>query len=77
MVNAIVLWNTQYMSAALQTLRAQGQMIDLADIKRLSPMGHEHINMVGRYSFTLPEDIAHGDLRPLNRGNTDPFDAIT
>ena len=65
------------MSAALQTLRAQGQIIDLADLKRLSPVGHDHINMVGRYSFFLPEDIAHGDLRPLNRGNADFLDAIT
>lgn len=72
-VNAIVLWNTRYMSAALQNLRVQGQMMDLTDIKRLSPVGHDHINMVGRYSFTLPEEIAHGDLRPLNRGSADSF----
>jgi TnpA family transposase len=72
-VNAIVLWNTRYMSAALQNLRVQGQISDLTDIKRLSPVGHDHINMVGRYSFTLPEEIAHGDLRPLNRGTADSF----
>ena len=32
---------------------------------RLSPLLHEHINMLGRYDFTLPEGIAAGYLRPL------------
>ena len=26
---------------------------------------HEHINMLGRYSFSLPEAVAKGELRPL------------
>ena len=25
------------------------------DIARLSPLGHEHINMLGRYAFSLPD----------------------
>jgi hypothetical protein len=28
-------------------------------------LGFEHINMLGRYAFTLPEPIARGELRPL------------
>ena len=35
------------------------------DVERLSPPGHEHINMLGRYAFTLPEPVARGELRPL------------
>ena len=27
---------------------------------------HGHINMLGHYTFTLPEDILKGELRPLN-----------
>ncbi|EPM99518.1 Tn5045 transposase [Pseudomonas syringae pv. actinidiae ICMP 19104] len=34
----------------------------------MSPFGHEHINMLGRYSFSVPEDVARGELRPLNGG---------
>ena len=34
------------------------------DIARLSPLGHEHINMLGRYAFSLPDRIARGELRP-------------
>lgn len=35
------------------------------DVARLSPMRHEHINMLGRYSFSVPEAVAKGELRPL------------
>ena len=26
---------------------------------------HEHINMLGRYAFTVPEPVARGEQRPL------------
>ena len=32
---------------------------------RLSPLGHGHVTMLGRYSFTLPDSVARGELRPL------------
>ncbi len=32
---------------------------------RLSPLGHEHINLLGRYSLAVPESVARGELRPL------------
>lgn len=64
--NAIVLWNTIYMDAALSRLRQQGVEIKEADVARLSPLLHKHINMLGHYSFTLAEFIRAGVLRPLN-----------
>ena len=60
-VNAIVLWNTIYMDAALGQLRAEGFDVRDEDVARLSPLGHEHINMLGRYAFTLPEPVARGE----------------
>lgn len=66
-VNAIILWNTIYMDAALDQLRAEGFDVRNEDVARLSPLGHEHINMLGRYAFTLPEPVARGELRPLRR----------
>ncbi len=53
--NAVVLWNTIYMQAALDHLRAQGETLNDEDIARLSPLCHGHINMLGHYSFTLAE----------------------
>ncbi|MDO8606214.1 MAG: Tn3 family transposase [Phaeospirillum sp.] len=64
-VNAIILWNTIYMDAAIDQLRAEGFDVRDEDLARLSPLVHEHINMLGRYAFTLPEMVARGELRPL------------
>jgi TnpA family transposase len=64
-VNVIVLWNTLYMDAALQHLRAEGYPVQPTDVARLSPLVHRHINFQGRYSFALAESVAQGALRPL------------
>ena len=65
MVNVVVLWNTIYLDAALDQLRAEGFDVRDEDVARLSPLGFEHINMLGRYAFTLPDVVARGGLRPL------------
>ncbi|MDJ7785069.1 Tn3 family transposase, partial [Salmonella enterica] len=64
--NAVVLWNTLYMQEALSHLRSTGEEPEDEHIARLSPLMHGHINMLGHYTFTLPEDIMKGELRPLN-----------
>ena len=64
-VNVIVLWNTIYMDAALNQLRAEGFDVRPEDVARLSPLGFDHVNMLGRYAFILPDGIARGELRPL------------
>nr|ARQ20229.1 Tn3 transposase DDE domain protein [Klebsiella pneumoniae] len=67
--NAVVLWNTIYMQAALDHLRAQGETLNDEDIARLSPLCHGHINMLGHYSFTLAELVTKGHLRPLKEAS--------
>ncbi|HUN71664.1 MAG TPA: Tn3 family transposase [Steroidobacteraceae bacterium] len=64
-VNVIVLWNTIYMDAALDQVRAEGFNVRDEDVARLSPLGFDHINMLGRYAFVLPDTVARGELRPL------------
>jgi TnpA family transposase len=75
-VNIIVLWNTIYINAALQQLEQEGFEIQSEDIACLSPLVFEHINVLGRYSFSLPEAVSRGELRPL-RNAFDAFDEIT
>ena len=70
MVNMIVLWNTIYIEAALEQLRKEGFPIRDEDAARLSPLIHDHINLLGRYSFAMPDIVARGGLRPLR----DPTD---
>ena len=75
-VNMIVLWNTSYMQAALDQHRADGHSGRPEDEARLSPLGHEHINLLGRYSFAVPESVARGELRPLRHpadGGRSPY----
>lgn len=64
-VNLVVLWNTIYMNEAFARLRAEGHAVKAADVARLSPLGFKHINMLGRYAFTIPDVVARGELRPL------------
>jgi TnpA family transposase len=64
--NAVVLWNTLYMQAALEHLRSEGMESQPEDRARLSPLQHRHLNVLGRYSFALADPVASGKLRPLN-----------
>ena len=70
-LNMIVLWNISFMEAALNQLRADGFEVRDEDVARLSPLLHEHINMLGRYSFSVPDAVAKGELRPLRNSASD------
>lgn len=63
------------MDAALNQLASEGFEVRPEDAARLSPLSFRHINMLGRYAFTLPEFVARGELRPLRDPNAaDPDD---
>ena len=68
-VNALILWTTRYMDAALNHLRATGAEVRKEDLARLSPLSHKHFNMLGRYHFAVPEEVLRGELRPLRDSN--------
>lgn len=70
-VNIIVLWNTLYMTAVLERLRQHRYPVQDEDLARLSPLIFDHINMLGRYSFAVPEEVARGELRPLRNPDDD------
>ena len=53
------------MDAVLEHLRKEGFPVRDEDVARLPPLGYEHINLLGRYSFTMPEGVVRGELRPL------------
>lgn len=53
------------MELALDAIRDKCNILEYEDVQRLSPLGYDHINIVGKYSFNLPETIANGELRPL------------
>lgn len=64
-LNAVTHWNAIYMQEAIAQMASQGQVVDPADIARLSPIRWQHINFLGKYDITLPESVAQGGFRPL------------
>jgi TnpA family transposase len=57
-LNAVTLWNTRYLDAAVDHLERDAAEPPVEqDVQRLSPLGSEHINMLGRYTFgaALPQ----------------------
>ena len=67
--NAIVTWNTVYMNAAIDRLRAEGRIGRDIDLGHLSPALYGHVNPYGKYRFEI-EARAPG-LRPLRSPGND------
>lgn len=64
-ISALILQNTRYLQQALEEHQATEGAPESGNVARLSPLLHEHVNMLGRYDFTLSERMAAGELRPL------------
>lgn len=59
---AITLWNTVYLEHAITTT---GHPADDPLLDHLSPLGWEHINLTGDYTWNNPRQPKAGKLRPL------------
>jgi len=71
-LNAVVLWTTRYIDAAVAQLRAEGHEIRDEDIARLSPLKHRNLNVLGRYSLTAstPAGGAHARFATRTQWNS-------
>jgi TnpA family transposase len=67
-INAISIWNTAYLKKATDYMKANN-LLNEKLIKHISPIGWEHINFLGEYSFDLKKIIESDKLRPLNLNN--------
>ncbi len=64
LVSAAILWNTRYLQAAIDKLRADGTAIPVDMVRHIAPLGWEHIGLTGDYVWGI--DQPHGGtLRPL------------
>lgn len=66
LIAAIILWNTVYLEKAVETLRAKGVTISDEQLKHLAPIGWQHINLTGDYSWDFSQKSSLDKLRPLN-----------
>ena len=64
---AIVLWNTVYLDRSITTLNSDGKATDPELLRFLSPLGWEHINLTGDYTWPRANHIKPGKYRPLRR----------
>jgi TnpA family transposase len=71
-LNIITHWNAVYIQEVVRQLEKEGVAVDPADQARLSPVMWRHINFLGRYDFSLPNDVAEGRLRQLRNPNSEP-----
>ncbi|GCF09780.1 Tn3 family transposase [Dictyobacter arantiisoli] len=66
LLNIIAAWNTRYMQAALDHLRATGYPAQDSDLEHLSPITSVHINVHGSHHLDLlAPQKRKGQLRPL------------
>jgi TnpA family transposase len=63
--NAIVVWNTVYLQAALDYIEQQGYEVTEEDRARLSPARFEHINPHGKIIFDIEKIQSLKGLHPL------------
>jgi TnpA family transposase len=62
----IGLFNSRYLSRAVTDLRQKGTVIDDQRLRRLLPLGWDHINLTGDYIWTESAAYDTDGLRPLN-----------
>lgn len=74
--NAIIIWNTIYMQKALEYMEQAGYIVEDNDKARLKPFIHDHINIIGNYSFEETERSQKGILRNLLPMNEQLFGKI-
>jgi Tn3 transposase DDE domain-containing protein len=69
--NAVIIWNTVYMQAALDQLRGEGYRVHEEDVAHLSPARFEHIKVLSqvfihdplRYDLLLSPTANRGERR--------------
>jgi TnpA family transposase len=65
LTNAVIVWNTVYMQAALEAIRREGYPVQEEDLAHLWPIRFAHIHRYGKYEFNVEAARARVGLRPL------------
>jgi hypothetical protein len=63
--NAVITWNTVYMTAVVEQLKQEGYPMQESDLAHIWPTRHNHINVYGKYHFNIEEARGRKGLRPL------------
>lgn len=63
-INAISIWNTVYLSRAIEHMMEVGKHQESL-LAHISPLGWAHINFLGQYKFDINSSHSIRSLRPL------------
>ena len=63
-INAISIWNTLHLTKAVEYQKRTGSFNEDL-LHHMSPLGWEHINLLGEYHFNLEKLVSLDSLRPL------------
>lgn len=63
-INAISIWNTLHLSKAVEYQKRSGRFNEEL-LHHMSPLGWEHINLLGEYHFNSEKMVSLDSLRPL------------
>ena len=66
--NAVMVWNTVYMTAVVEQLKQEGYPMQESDLAHIWPTRYTHINVYGKYHFNIEEARGRKGLRPLHPG---------
>lgn len=67
LINAISVWNTVYLTEATKLLKQKGSLQENL-LSHISPLGWEHINFLGEYTFDQKRNADLNSLLPLIQG---------
>lgn len=65
--NIIITWYTVYIASAIEQLKAEGHPVNDEDVSYQWPTKFGGINMHGRISFNIDEDLKRKGLRPFRK----------
>ena len=67
LTNAVIVWNTVYRQAALETLQHEGYPIQDEDLVHLWQTRFGHVHRYGTYGFNVEAARTRTGLRPLEQ----------
>ena len=69
LTNAVIVWNTVYIQAALDAIRQEGYPVQEEDLPHLWPIRFAHIHRYGKYEFNVEAARMRAGLRPLRKSH--------
>jgi hypothetical protein len=70
-VGAITLWNTVYLTRALEGLRRRGVAPSADLLAHVAPLGWQHVNLTGDYLWSAEPQAGPDGYRPLRGSPAD------